>query len=63
MIDILGSSLFFLQDLFAELDDLVKLFRLEVFLNVLELCFDAGHLDKRDDAKRRELSLSDGTSS
>jgi hypothetical protein len=57
MIDILGSSLFFLQDLFAELDDLVILFRLEVFLDVLELCFDAGHLDKRDDATRRELSL------
>jgi hypothetical protein len=53
MIDILGSSLFFLQDLFAELDDLVILFRLEVFLDVLELCFDTGHLDKRDDATRR----------
>lgn len=53
MIDILGSSLFFLQDLFAELDDLVKVFRLEVFLNVLELCFDAGHLDGRGDTTRR----------
>lgn len=59
MINILGSSLFFLQDLFAELDDLVKLFRLEVFLDVLELCFDARHVDERDDAPRRELSLLD----
>jgi hypothetical protein len=29
-----------------------------VFLNVLELCFDAGHLDKKSDATRRDLSLS-----
>jgi len=43
MVDVLGSPLFLFQDLLAELDDFVKLFRLEVLLDVLELCFDARH--------------------
>ena len=43
MVNVLGSPLFLFQDLLAELDDFVKLFRLEVLLDVLELCFDARH--------------------